>query len=498
MTPSIEDCRLKIEDCRIDDGRLPIGLIAGLILLVTAGCATRGGALPPPAPQVPQAFKESTDWKAGQPSDQLRRGAWWEVFGDSQLDALEATIDVSNDTLRGAQARFLQARAAISSARASRYPQITTTPQITTGTESGNRTDATEHKRVSDFLLPVDVSYEADVWGRVRLGIAAARAGAQASAADLEAVRLSLHAELALDYFELRGIDAERVILDNSVAAFQRALELTQNRFTGGIASQADVALAETQLQATRAQAVDLGARRASLEHAIAVLTGRPPSAVQVPSSPLASPPPEIPMGLPSDLLERRPDIAAAERRIAEAGAQVGIAQAAFFPRLLLTATAGFEGRSLASWVRGLSTFWSAGPAAAATLFDGGRRRAVSAEARAGYDQTVAFYQETILRSLQEVEDSLATLRILAEEASIQAAAVAAAERSLTLATNRYRGGVTSYLEVITAQNAALTNQRTAVTILSRRLAASVLLIKALGGGWTTTALPVIGSETRR
>jgi NodT family efflux transporter outer membrane factor (OMF) lipoprotein len=203
-------------------------------------------------------------------------------------------------------------------------------------------------------------------------------------------------------------------------------------------------------------------------------------------------------MGLPSDLLERRPDIAAAERRIAEAGAQVGIAQAAFFPRLLLTATAGFEGRSLASWVRGLSTFWSAGPAAAATLFDGGRRRAMSAEARAGYDETVAFYQETILRSLQEVEDSLATLRILAEEASIQAAAVAAAERSLTLATNRYRGGVTSYLEVITAQNAALANQRAAVTILSRRLAASVLLIKALGGGWTATALPVIGSETRR
>ena len=473
---------------------------AGLLLALTAGagaCAARTAALPPPAPQVPAAFRESADWQPGQPADQAVRGAWWEIFGDPQLNALEAPIDVSNDTLRGAQARFLQARAAIGVARASRFPQVTTTPQITTGHESGNRTDATAHKRVSDFLLPGDVSYEADVWGRVRLGIEQARASAQASAADLEVVRLSLHAELALDYFELRGLDAERAILDNSVAAFQRALELTQNRFAGGIASQADVALAETELESTRAQAVDLGARRAALEHAIAVLTGRTPAAVQLPLSPLASPPPDIPMGLPSSLLERRPDVAAAERRISAAGAGVGIARTAFFPRLLLTAAAGFESRSLLSWLSGLSTFWSAGPAAAATIFDGGRRRAVTAQARAGYDETVAFYQETILRSLQEVEDSLATLRVLREEADIQASAVAAAERSLTLATNRYRGGVTSYLEVITAQNAALTNQRAAVSILSRRLEASVLLIKALGGGWNVASLPALKTGDR-
>jgi NodT family efflux transporter outer membrane factor (OMF) lipoprotein len=288
------------------------------------------------------------------------------------------------------------------------------------------------------------------------------------------------------------------VILDNSVAAFQRALDLTRNRFAGGIASQADVALAETQLESTRAQAVDLGDRRASLEHAIAVLTGKPPSTLQLPSSPLSSPPPDIPMGLPSDLLERRPDIAAAERRIAAAGAEVGIAQTAFFPRLLLTASAGFESRSLSSWLTGLSSFWSAGPAVAATLFDGGRRRAVSAQTRAAYDETVAFYQATILQSLQEVDDSLATLRVLRQEADIQAAAVAAAERSVTLATNRYRGGVTSYLEVITAQNAALTNQRAAVSILSRRLTASVLLIKALGGGWNAASLPALKTDTPR
>jgi NodT family efflux transporter outer membrane factor (OMF) lipoprotein len=487
-------------DCRLSIGhwRLAIGAAAVLLAIIGSGCATGGAPLPQAAPQVPPAFRESADWKPGQPADQLRRGAWWEVFGDPQLDALQATIDVSNDTLRGAQARFLQARAAVGINRASRYPQISTTPQITTGTESGNRTNATGHERVSDFLLPVDVSYEADVWGRVRLGVASAVATAQASAADLEAVRLSLHAELALDYFELRGLDAERVILDNSVTAFQRALELTRNRFAGGIASQADVALAETQLESTRAQAVDLGARRAALEHAMAVLTGKPPTALQLPSSPLANPPPEIPMGLPSDLLERRPDIAAAERRIAAAGAEVGIAQAAFFPRLFLTATAGFQSRSLSSWLSGLSTFWSAGPALATMLIDGGRRHAVSDQARAGYDETVAFYQETILRSLQEVEDSLATLRVLREEADIQAAAVAAAERSVTLATNRYRGGVTSYLEVIAAQSAALNNQRAAVSILSRRLAASVLLIKALGGGWTAAALPVIKSDTPR
>ena len=301
---------------------------AGVLLALSQpGAPPAEPTLPPPAPQVPPAFKESADWKAGQPADELKRGAWWEIFGDPQLNGLETTIDVSNDTLRGAQARFLQARAAVGIARASRYPQVTTSPQITTGTQSGNRTNATQHERVTDFLLPVDVSYEADVWGRVRLGVASALASAQASAADVEAVRLSLHAELALDYFELRGLDAERVILEDSVAAFQRALDLTRNRFAGGVASQADVSLAETQLESTRAQAVDLGARRAALEHAIAVLTGKPPSALQLPSSPLATPPPDIPMGLPSDLLERRPDIAAAERRVAAAGAEVGIAQ---------------------------------------------------------------------------------------------------------------------------------------------------------------------------
>ena len=490
MTRVIEDCRLKTEDSRIDDCRLPIGRVdrgvhspidnrqspiressicslqssvqAAALLLALTRAAVRAAAA------HFRRRRRRCRRRSGNRRLESRaavrpaaRGAWWEVFGDPQLNALEATIDVSSDTLRGARrGSSRRARRSASTGR-SRYPQVGTTPQITTGTESGNRTDATEHERVSDFLLPVDVSYEADVWGRVRLGIAAARATAQASAADLEAVRLSLHAELALDYFELRGLDAERVILDNSVAAFERALELTQNRFPGGIASQADVALAETQLETTRAQAVDLGARRAPLEHAIAVLTGKPPSALQMPSSPLASPPPVIPMGLPSDLLERRPDIAAAERRIAAANADVGIAQAAFFPRLLLNASAGFESRSLASWLSGLSNFWSAGPAAR----DDARSTAAAGAPcpRRRARDTTRRSRSTRKRSCDRCRRSRTAwprCACCARKRTIQAAAVEAAERSLTLATNRYRGGVTSYLEVIAAQSAALDNQR--------------------------------------
>jgi NodT family efflux transporter outer membrane factor (OMF) lipoprotein len=353
------------------------------------------------------------------------------------------------------------------------------------------------HQSATDFILPVDFSYELDVWGRVRLTVAAARAQAQASAADLETVRLSLHADLALDYFELRGLDAERALLDNTVVAFQRALDLTRNRFTGGIASQADVDLAETQLQTTRAEAVEVGVQRAALEHAIAELTGKAPATFTLASIPLSEPPPDIPAGIPSDLLERRPDIAAAERRIAAAAANVGVANAAFFPRLLLTATAGLESRSLGSWLTGLSGFWTAGPALAYTIFDAGRRHATSEQATGAFDETVADYQETILRSLQDVEDSLSTLRILRDEADVQASAVAAAERSVTQANNRYRGGVATYLEVIAAQSAALNNERTALSLLTRRLSASVLLIKALGGGWNVSTLPVIKTGSR-
>ncbi|HEX4565138.1 MAG TPA: efflux transporter outer membrane subunit [Vicinamibacterales bacterium] len=469
---------------------------SGFLVLTLTSCAVKTPPMPA-APAMPPAFRENADWKLANPVDHAVRGNWWEVFGDPQLNALESQIDVSNQTLRAQQARFLQARAAVAIAGSARYPLVTTTPSIAAGTQSGNRPNATIHQSASDFVLPVDFSYELDVWGRVRQTVAAARATAQASAADLETVRLSLHAELALDYFELRGLDAQTALLDSSVEAFQRALDLTRNRFAGGIASQADVDLAETQLETTRAQLVDVGVQRAALEHAIAELIGKAPAAFTLASLPLKDPPPDIPAGLPSDLLERRPDIAAAERRISAAASNVGVANAAFFPRLLLTAAAGFESRSLGSWLTGLSTFWSAGPAAAYTIFDANRRRATSEQAMAAFDETVADYQDTILRSLQDVEDSLSTLRILREEANVQASAVAAAERSVTQANNRYRGGVATYLEVIAAQSAALTNERTELSVLSRRLSASVLLIKALGGGWDVSTLPIIKTGTR-
>jgi NodT family efflux transporter outer membrane factor (OMF) lipoprotein len=468
-----------------------------LVALAVTACANKATYTPPAPQQVPPNFKENADWKTAQPADHLSRGAWWEVFGDEQLNTLQATIDVSNQTLKAQQARFAQARAAIGITRADKYPQVTTSPSITETESSANRANAIAHQRFSDFVLPVDVSYEADVWSRVRNSVAAARATAQASAADLESVRLSLHAELALDYFELRGIEADRQILDAAVTAFQRALDLTRSRFQGGIASQADVAQAETQLESTRAEARDLMVRRAALEHAIAALVGQPASAFTLTVTPLAGLPPDIPAGLPGDLLERRPDIAAAERRVASANASLGVARAAFFPRLLLTASAGFESSSLTQWLTGLSSFWSVGPAAVATIFDGGRRRATSAQAQASYEEMVADYQSSVLTAFQEVEDNLAALRVLREEAEIQQGAVAAANRSLTLANNRYRGGVASYLEVTTAQNAALSSQRIAADILSRRLGASVLLIKALGGGWNAASIPELKGDGR-
>jgi NodT family efflux transporter outer membrane factor (OMF) lipoprotein len=468
-----------------------------LIALALSACANKVTYMPPAPSQIPPAFKENADWKAALPADQTVRGAWWEVFQDEQLNALEARIEVSSETLKAQQARFAQARAAIAINRADRYPQVTTSPSITQTESSANRANAIARQRISEYVLPVDVSYEADVWGRIRYAVDASRASAQASAADLESVRLSLHAELAFDYFQLRGVEADTQILDAAVTAFQRALELTRARFKGGIASQADVAFAETQLEGTRAEAKDLMVQRAALEHAIAALVGAPASSFSLIVAPLTGPPPEIPAGLPGDLLERRPDIAAAERRVASANAQLGVARAAFFPRLLLTASAGFESASLTSWLAGLSTFWSVGPAAVATIFDGGRRQAVSAQAQAAYEEMVADYQGSVLTALQEVEDNLAALRVLREEAEIQQGAVAAADRSVTLANNRYRGGVASYLEVTAAQNAALSSRRTAADILARRLSASVLLIKALGGGWNISSLPELKGDGR-
>jgi NodT family efflux transporter outer membrane factor (OMF) lipoprotein len=464
------------------------------VVAFAAGCASTG-PYTRPAAETPVAFKENANWKPAQPADTTIRGKWWELFGDPDLNALEELIAVSNQTLRGVAAQYEQARAAVRAARAGLFPQADVDPSLMRARQSGARAISGFHAPYSDLLLPATASYEADVWGRVRGTIAASRAAAQASAADVESVSLSLHAELATDYFTLRGLDRERQLLNSAVSAFQTALDLTQNRYRGGIASQADVAQAETQLETTRAEAVDVDVARAQVEHAVAALIGRPASSFSIAPAPLTATPPSIPVGLPTELLERRPDIAGAERRVAEAHAQAGVAAKAYYPLLTLSGAAGFESSSFGNWISGISSFWAIGPSAVATAFDAGRRRAAAEQARAAAEQASAGYQQTVLTAFREVEDQLSTLRVLDEEARILDNAVAASERSLTLATNRYRGGVATYLEVIAAQSAALGNERAAVELLTRRMVASVLLIRSLGGGWSVAALPRVAAS---
>jgi NodT family efflux transporter outer membrane factor (OMF) lipoprotein len=457
-------------------------------LMAVSACAPKAKYVTPTVELAP-AFRENADWKAAQPADEALRGDWWELFGDPVLNGLESQIDVSNQTLRAAEAQFAQARAIVRSTRANLFPTVDVVPSAARAQQSGNRPASTFHQAGNDFILPVEVSYEADVWGRIRSAVSASRAAAQASAADVESARLTLHAELAFDYFTLRGIDRDRQLLEAAVQSFEKALELTQNRFQGGIASQADVAQAETVLETTRAQAVDVSVARAAFEHAIAVLIGKPASVVSIAVAPMPDTPPAVPVGVPSELLERRPDIAAAERRVAAANAQLGVATAAFYPRLLLSGAAGFESSPLGSLLTGTSTFWTIGPALVINAFDAGRRRAVADQARAAQDQATADYRQAVLIAFREVEDQLAALRILDEESAIQRRAVEAAQRALMQATNRYRGGLANYLEVTSAQNAALINERTAAGIQTRQMNASVLLLKGLGGGWTVASI---------
>jgi len=448
----------------------------------------------PPAVEPPNAYKELGPWQAAQPADEVLRGNWWEIFGEPDLNALEAQVSVSNQTLRAAQAQYLQARALVRVARSAETPTVTAGASATAADQSANKPlrSKTAETRYNDYILRGDVSYEFDLWGRVASTVAAARATAQASAADLEVVNLAVHAELAFDYFQVRALDTERQLLETSVAALERALALTRNRFKGGAASGVDVAQAETQLETTRAQAIDVQVRRAQFEHAIAALTGHPAPVFSLPPGPLAATVPDVPPGLPATVLERRPDVAAAERRVAAANAQIGVAKAAYFPAITLTGSAGLESSTIGEWLKLASNFWAVAPAAAIAVFDGGRRRAANEQAEAAYQRAEAQYRDAVLTAFKEVEDNLAALRILALEARTQDAAVAAARRLLTLANNRYQGGVTTYLEVVVAQNAALNAERTALGIRTRRLTATILLFKALGGGWDVARLPVL------
>jgi NodT family efflux transporter outer membrane factor (OMF) lipoprotein len=475
--------------------------IVGSVSLLLGGCMVGPRYVKPTVPmapafkeQVPDSYKQSDGWKPAQPGDQALRGNWWEVFGDPQLNALEEQLTASNQDLKVAEARFRQARAMIRFNRSEEFPTISTSPSIVNERDSAHQPyfpPSLANNGTGAFTLPFDLSYEVDLWGRVRRTVSASREEAQASAGDLQTANLSLHAELAVDYFELRSADDQKQLLDNTVAAYTDALKLTQNRFEGGAAPKSDVAQAQTQLDGARVQDTDITVMRAQFEHAIATLIGKPPAEFSIALAPRpAMELPVVPVGLPATLLERRPDIAAGERRVAEANDQIGIARAAFFPTLVLGAAGGFSGTSITNWLNWPSRMWAVGPQLSQTIFDAGRRRAVSEGATANYDATVASYRQTTLTAFQEVEDNLAALRILERESQQQKEATTSAEESLQLFTNRYQGGVDNYLQVITAQTVLLTNQRNDIDIERRRMDASVLLVKAIGGGWDTSQLP--------
>jgi NodT family efflux transporter outer membrane factor (OMF) lipoprotein len=503
-------------------GRLggPLALASALLVLVSA--CTVGPDYVRPSMISPNAYQELDGWKIAHPRDGLARGPWWEIFADPQLNALEARVSISNQNLAVSEAQYREARALVREARAAYFPTVTlglgytrsrqsttfvfgATGGSSSGTSAGSATSTgtsgssgSSGGARSDFQLGLDFSWELDVWGRIRRGVESNRAAAQASAGDLEAARLSFQAELAQDYFQLRTLDAQKQLLDETVSAFEKFLKLTQDRFASGVASQADVVQAQTQLKTTQAQAIDLGVQRAQLEHAIAILMGQAPSSFTLPAAPLAATPPAIPIGVPSELLERRPDIAAAERRVAAANAQIGVAVAAFYPTITLNASSGFESSSLAKWFTAASHFWSVGPGISQTVFDGGLRHAQTDAARAAYDATVATYRQTVLASFQGVEDNLAALRILDEENGVQDDAVKAARKSVDLTTQQYKAGTVSYLNVITVQTIALTDEITAIQIRGRRMAAAVLLVQALGGGWTAAELPSSADVAKR
>ena len=463
--------------------------ITTLSLLLLSACAV-GPDYQRPAVEVPPAYKENDaalGWKPAEPRDGAPRGDWWRVFGDAQLDALMKQVDVSNQTIAAAEAQLRVSAALADQSRAGYWPTVSgsvtrteSQPSRTTGPVIGQTTT----RRIIDSL-PVNFSWEADLWGRIRRQVEAGEANVLASASDLVNARLSMQASLAQNYFTLRALDSQKRLLDESVAAYAKNLELTRNRYASGVVSRVDVAQAETQLNGARAQAVDVGVQRAQLEHAIAVLLGVPAPAFALAPGVLAAAPPPVPAtGLPAELLERRPDVAAAERRVAAANAQIGVAKAAFFPAATLTGTYGYQTANPSLWFNAPSNFWSLGIGLAITLFDAGRRSAVSDQAVAAYDQTVAQYRGTVLQAFADVEDNLAALRILEAEAAIQAETVRAAQQSLDITQNQYRAGIASFLQVAITQTALLNAQTAALGIQGRRMVASVLLVKALGGGW--------------
>jgi NodT family efflux transporter outer membrane factor (OMF) lipoprotein len=482
---------------RIRRGALAVSVTALLLTGCTVGPnyhrpdaatapAWKENAVPPPNPP-------NGAWKQAEPSDGALRGQWWELYGDPQLNELEAKVAVSNQTLRAAFEQYQSAREQVQIARSQYYPTLLAGPSIQRTRESYNQPNTEKGittYQYNTFSIAGQAQWEPDLWGQVRRTVEQARANAQASAALLANVELSLRAELAADYFQLRGLDSQKQLLDNTVQSYEEYLKLTEVRFKGGVATESDVALAETQLETTRAQDIDVGVARAQYEHAIATLIGTPASTFGLPAMPLGQQIPPIPVGVPSQLLERRPDIAAAERQADAANAQIGIAIAAYYPNISLSGTGGFASGNPGTWIQGPSEMWSLGASAVELLFDAGRRHAITRQAQDAWEQQTANYRQSVLAAFQDVEDNLAALRILNQESAQQDAAVVAAQRSLNISTSQYKGGVTTYLQVLTAQTTLLSNQRTQEDIATRQFVASVQLIRALGGGWDTSQLP--------
>lgn len=445
-------------------------------LLALAGCAV-GPNYSQPDVQAPAQFKEAGEWQVAKPADAAPKGEWWRAFGDATLDELLPQVNVSNQTLKAAEARYRQASAAVQQARAGLFPTL--------GANAGaNRSATGSGPQTRRYDVTLNASWEPDLWGRVRREIEASRAGEAASAADVENARLSLQGELATDYFQLRATDAQIVLFEDTVQAFERSYQMTLNRYHAGVAAKADVVQAETQLRSTQAQLLDLRSTRAQLEHAIAVLVGRAPADFAIAPANVDLPVPAIPAGIPSTLLERRPDVAAAERRVAEANARIGVAEAAWFPTLSLTGSGGFASSALSNLFSVSNRVWSLGLGLAGTILDFGARGAQVAQARAAYDEAVASYRQAALQGFEEVENDLATLHWLGEEAKVQQDAVRAARESVALTLNQYKAGTVSYLNVVQVQATQLGEERTRVNLLARRLAASVALIRALGGSW--------------
>ena len=460
-------------------------------VLALAGCAVGPDYRKPDAP-VPATYKELEGWHAAQPRDELPRGSWWEVFGDPELDGLMKRVDISNQNIRAAEARVRQARAVADQARASLFPTVTANASVTRSKAPSLANQPNfATGAVNNYNVGLSVpSWEVDLWGRIRRTVESDVASWQANAADLEAARLAARATLAQDYFALRVADTTKRLLEETVRAYQRSLELTQNRYAAGVVARVDVVQAEVQLKSAQAQLIDVGVNRAQLEHAIAMLVGEPPANFALAPADLVLKVPPVPVALASELLERRPDIAAAERAAAAANAQIGVAKAAYFPTLNLSASTGFRAQTLANLLSAPSRFWSLGAAAAEGLFDAGARRAASEQALAAYDAQVATYRQTVLAAFQDVEDNLAALRILEQEAVLQDEVAQSALHALELTINQYKAGVVSYLNVITAQTTAYNSQSAAMNVLGRRLTASVGLVRSLGGGWSAEELP--------